>query len=119
VRENLLVACPGSSDDVLAFALDRAALAPSFLDRVADELSGGEAQRMCLARTLVTEPEVLLMDEPTSSLDAEATKVLERLARGLATDGGVPVVWVSHDQEQVDRIADATFVVDDGRVRCG
>ena len=56
VRDNLLVARPGADDDVLAAALDRAALARSFLDRVADELSGGEAQRVCLARTLVTGP---------------------------------------------------------------
>jgi putative ABC transport system ATP-binding protein len=73
---------------------------------------------MCLARTLVTDPEVLLMDEPTSSLDADAAKELERLARRLADDG-VPVVWVSHDLAQVDRIADARLLVDQGRVHRG
>ncbi|HEX4868954.1 MAG TPA: phosphate ABC transporter ATP-binding protein [Acidimicrobiales bacterium] len=118
VRDNLLVARPGTDDGVLGVVLERAALPEHFLDRVADELSGGEAQRMCLARTLVTDPEVLLMDEPTSSLDADAAKELERLARRLADDG-VPVVWVSHDLAQVDRIADARLLVDQGRVHRG
>lgn len=119
VRDNLLVALPGAPDDVLAAALERAALPATFLDRIADELSGGEAQRVCLARTLVTGPQVLLMDEPTSALDPEATKLLERRAQHVAREEGMPVVWVSHDLEQVDRIADARFLVDAGKVRRG
>ncbi|MGV3759660.1 MAG: phosphate ABC transporter ATP-binding protein [Actinomycetota bacterium] len=118
VRDNLLVARPDADDAALETALERAALSPSFLDRVADDLSGGEAQRMCVARTLVTEPAVLLMDEPTSALDPQAMKELEELARHLAGEG-VSVVWVSHDPEQVVRIADARFVVEEGRVRRG
>ena len=120
VRENLLVACPEADQELFASALERAALPASFLDRVADDLSGGEQQRMCLARTLVTEPEVLLMDEPTSALDDDATRVLEGLARGLAgADLPVPVVWVTHDRAQVDRIAEHRIVVDQGRVLDG
>ena len=120
VRDNLLVARPDADDGALVHALERAALGSAFLDRVADELSGGEAQRVCLARTLVTEPEVLLMDEPTSALDEEATRVLEELACGLACSAeAVPVLWVTHDRNQVDRIADGRLVVEDGRVRDG
>jgi putative ABC transport system ATP-binding protein len=120
VRENLLIACPDLDDDLLASALERAALTGAFLDRVADDLSGGESQRMCLARTLVTRPEVLLMDEPTSALDDDATRTLEQLACGLAcADQPVPVVWVTHDRAQVGRIADHTLVVDEGRVHRG
>lgn len=118
VRDNLLVARPGAADDLLRATLERAALPASFLDRVADDLSGGEAQRMCVARTLVTEPDVVLMDEPTSALDPAATAELEALARQLADDG-VRIVWVSHDPEQVARIADHRFVVDAGRLRRG
>jgi putative ABC transport system ATP-binding protein len=115
VRDNLRVARPDLTDEDAATALEKAALAPEFLDRVTDGLSGGEAQRACLARTLVTDPEVLLMDEPTSSLDDENVGMLERLARDLAHDG-VPVVWVSHDREQVDRIADRCLRMDRGRI---
>jgi putative ABC transport system ATP-binding protein len=115
VRDNLLVADPGADDDSLVAALRAARLDAAFLDRSADDLSGGEAQRMCLARTLVTQPEALLMDEPTSALDPDARHRLERTARRLA-DEGRPLVWVTHDLEQADRLADEVVVLIAGRV---
>ena len=115
VADNLAVARPGLSEDEAGDALHRAGLDRSFLARAGDDLSGGEAQRACLARTLVTEPEVLLMDEPTSALDDDSTHVLERLGRDLA-DAGIPVLWVTHDLHQVDRIADRRVRVERGRV---
>ena len=118
VRDNLAVACPGGSDEQFATALDRADLPASFLDRAGDDLSGGEAQRACLARTLVTEPRVLLMDEVTSSLDPASTAVLERLATRLAADG-TPVLWVTHDLRQARRIADLEIVLAHGRLADG
>jgi putative ABC transport system ATP-binding protein len=115
VRDNLRVARPHGGDDEFAAALDRAALPPSFLDRDGGSLSGGEAQRACLARTLVTEPEVLLMDEVTSSLDVENTLLLERTARDLASRG-TTILWVTHDLVQAGRIADHTVKLDRGRI---
>ncbi|HEU5150730.1 MAG TPA: phosphate ABC transporter ATP-binding protein [Iamia sp.] len=95
--------------------LDRVGLDRALLDRQADALSGGEAQRMVVARALTTEPEVVLADEPTSALDAAATRRLEHLARDLADDG-LPVVWVTHDLDQVRRLADHVVVLRSGRV---
>ncbi|HEX8804483.1 MAG TPA: ATP-binding cassette domain-containing protein [Acidimicrobiales bacterium] len=115
VRDNLRVADPDADDAALVDALDAAGLPTGFLDRAADDLSGGERQRMCLARTLVTDPEVLLMDEPTSSLDPGTRTHLEATARRLA-DGGRPVVWVTHDPAQADRLADERIVLVDGHV---
>jgi putative ABC transport system ATP-binding protein len=115
VRDNLLVAAPDADGATLADALERVGLPPAHLDRRADDLSGGEAQRACLARTLLTEPEVLLMDEPTSSLDPAATRVLERLGREVA-DGGARLVWVTHDEAQAGRIGDHHVELDRGRV---
>jgi putative ABC transport system ATP-binding protein len=115
VRDNLLVADPAAANGSLSAALDAAGLGESFLDRSADDLSGGETQRLCLARTLVTEPEVLLMDEPTSALDRGSQRLLEATARRLAA-GGRPVLWVTHDLDQAERLADECVVVVDGHL---
>jgi UDP-glucose/iron transport system ATP-binding protein len=115
LRDNLLVARPGAGDDELGRYLDAAGLDPGLLDRVADNLSGGEAQRLCLARTLATDPEVLLMDEPTSSLDPENRRRLEATARQLAGSGS-RIVWVTHDLDQADRLGDHRLVLVDGRL---
>jgi putative ABC transport system ATP-binding protein len=81
----------------------------------ASSLSGGEAQRLCLARTLLVDPQVLVADEPTASLDAAAARRLEGLACAAAARG-VPVLWVTHDEAQVERIADLVVVLRDGTI---
>ncbi len=116
VRDNLAEANGTAASRSFGRALARAALDDSFLDRPAAELSGGEAQRVCLARALLADPEVLLMDEPTSSLDGAAVSRLEDLGRNLA-DEGTPVVWVTHDLGQMERMADRVVVLLDGSVR--
>ena len=88
VAENLLVADPHATESQMQDVLARVALTGSWLDRDATALSGGEAQRMCLARTLITGPDVLLLDEPTASLDAAAALVIEQAVRNLV-DGGM------------------------------
>ena len=115
VRDNLLVAAPEADEPRQLHALRRADLDPAFLDRDAGELSGGEAQRACLARTIITDPEVLLMDEPTSSLDVDHRLALERQACVLARDG-VPVLWVTHDLDQARRVGDWALRIESGRV---
>lgn len=115
VHDNLRVAVADVDRGSCHRALARADLGPEFLDRVGDELSGGEAQRVCLARTLVTGPSVLLMDEPTSALDPTSTLALERTAIALV-EAGVAIVWVTHDLEQADRLGAHRLVVVDGRV---
>jgi putative ABC transport system ATP-binding protein len=115
VRDNLLVAAPEATADRWIDALARAELDRAFLDRDADTLSGGEAQRACLARTLITGPEVLLADEPTSSLDQATARALERMIRALVDDG-VAVLWVTHDPAQARRLGDWALALDRGQV---
>ncbi len=115
VADNLRAADPDASDTRMRETLARVALTGSWLDRDATALSGGEAQRMCLARTLMARPEVLLLDEPTSAVDADAAGVIERAVRELAEVDGIPALWVTHDRAQVDRAADRVLRIDRGR----
>ena len=115
VRQNLKEAEPLITDAAAESILGQVGLDVTFLDRAATELSGGEAQRVCLARTLVTEPETVLMDEVTSSVDPAQRLGLEELAGKLASSG-VAVVWVTHDLAQMRRVADHVLVVIEGRI---
>jgi putative ABC transport system ATP-binding protein len=91
-----------------------AGLDTSFLDRDASRLSVGEQQRVMLARALALEPEVLLLDEPTASLDSAATAAVEDALRDLQ---GVSLILVTHDPGQADRLAERTIHLSAGRVR--
>jgi len=115
VHDNLREADPDCDAARGGELLERAGLDRGFLERDAGELSGGEAQRACLARALATNPRVMLMDEPTSSLDGKASAVLEKLAKQLVEDG-TPVVWVTHSEEQLRRLADHVLLLAGGRV---
>jgi tungstate transport system ATP-binding protein len=80
-------------------------------DRPARKLSGGEQQRLALARALARDPEVLFLDEPTASLDPAATKSVEDIIRGVAASG-VKIVMATHDIGQARRLAgDIVFLV--------
>lgn len=114
VRDDLAATHVGDAP-AQATMLRRVGLDDGFLERDGSTLSGGEAQRVCLARALLMRPRVLVADEPTASLDHDSTLALERLARGLADDG-VPVLWVTHDLAQVERIADRRVTLEAGRV---
>ena len=116
VLDNLRVASPEVSTDRAEHVLDHVGLPIELLDQDASTLSGGEAQRMCVARALLTEPAVLLADEPTAALDRAARVTVEELGRSLA-DSGVAVIWVSHDTDQLRRLADHVIVLADGSVR--
>ncbi|SDW91843.1 putative ABC transport system ATP-binding protein [Marininema mesophilum] len=86
-------------------ALSRVGLAERMLHRRVEELSGGERQRVSLARSLTLNPAVLLLDEPTSSLDDSSTQVVEAEIRRFRDAGGT-VLMISHLQQQAKRLAD-------------
>ena len=87
----------------VAELLERVGLA-HIADRPARRLSGGEQQRLALARALARDPEILFLDEPTASLDPASTKAVEDIVRGVA-QSGVKVVMATHDLGQARRLA--------------
>ena len=107
-------------DEAAESALIAAALWDSVRDRLrahASTLSGGEQQRLCIARALAVEPEVLLMDEPTSSLDPIATKRIEELIGELKDR--VTIVIVTHNMQQAMRVSDTCAFLLMGEDRAG
>ncbi|WP_338740479.1 phosphate ABC transporter ATP-binding protein [Haloplanus salilacus] len=87
-----------------------------YADRRASDLSGGEAQRVAIARTVINDPKVLLLDEPTASLDGESETAIERLLADLLATGERTVVLVTHDERQAERLADRAARFVDGRI---
>jgi molybdate transport system ATP-binding protein len=89
------------------------------MDRSPANLSGGERQRVALGRALLSQPKLLLMDEPLSSLDAgakaEILPYLERVHRALA----IPALYVSHDAAEIARLADRVIYMEAGRIVAG
>ena len=84
------------------------------LDTPALELSGGQQQRLCIARAMILQPEVLLLDEPTSSLDHQATTRIEELLLKLKSQ--CTIVMVSHYRDQIQRVADSVVELSAGKI---
>jgi len=95
-------------------ALDTTAL-QGFRDRKARELSGGETQRVAMARALALEPEVLLLDEPLANIDRETTGLLETVIASLPARG-TTVVLITHDPDQRDRLNGESILLEGGKV---
>ena len=78
-------------------------------------LSGGEAQRISIARALANQPEVLLLDEPTSALDDLSKQEIEHLLASLVRERNMTCVWVTHDVAQARRVADMVLKIEAGQ----
>jgi putative spermidine/putrescine transport system ATP-binding protein len=85
-------------------------------DRYPWQLSGGQQQRVALARALAIEPQVLLLDEPLSALDAKIRIVLRKEIRAIQRQLGITTVYVTHDQEEALSLSDRVVVMSDGRI---
>lgn len=104
-------------DSIVERSLKRAGLyfeVSGNLEKSALELSGGQQQRLCIARALAVEPEVLMMDEPTSSLDPIAKSKIEELMLQLKED--YTVILVTHDIDQANRVSDKVDLLYNGRI---
>jgi putative ABC transport system ATP-binding protein len=88
-----------------------------YAERDVANLSGGEAQRVSIARALANSPAVLLLDEPTSALDEDAKGEVEALLREIIRDRNLTCVIVTHDMAQAARFAGRLLLLEGGRVR--
>lgn len=88
-----------------------------FADRLPDKLSGGQQQRVALARALVIKPDVLLMDEPLSNLDAKLRLEMRTVIREIQREVGITTVYVTHDQEEAMSISDTIAVMNNGLIQ--
>jgi thiamine transport system ATP-binding protein len=104
-----------SVDERVAALLDLVDLG-GLTDRDPDELSGGQRQRVALARALAPNPQLLLLDEPMSALDARLRERLRRQVKRIQSDLGITTLYVTHDQEEALAVSDRVAVVHDGRV---
>ena len=91
-----------------------------YADRMPERLSGGQQQRVALARALVIKPEVLLMDEPLSNLDAKLRVEMRTVIKNIQKDVGITTVYVTHDQEEAMAVSDRIAVMNKGVIQhCG
>lgn len=90
-------------------------LKTSILEGKVRNLSGGEKQRISIARTILFNPEILLLDEVTSALDEENTLIIEKLVSELNANG-TTVLWITHNKAQNDRVGNRSIVVENGKV---
>ena len=107
-------------DEIVESSLRRAAVWDEVKDRLSDSglsVSGGQQQRICIARALAVNPEIVLMDEPASSLDPISTQSIEQLIQELSSE--VTIVIVTHNMQQATRISDYAAVMMAGEERVG
>lgn len=117
VRDNLVFGIKLWAGNTGIETLSRDAGIPEdLLDADAGQLSIGEKQRVCIARALANQPEILLLDEPTSSLDAVSAQRIEKLLLDLQKERDLTILWVTHEKEQVERIGGRKMILKDGRL---
>jgi putative ABC transport system ATP-binding protein len=103
------------ADEDIARLLERVGL-PGFAGREVTNLSGGEQQRVSLARALANRPEILLLDEPTSALDEHAKTGIEQLICSLVKDTSLTCVMVTHDRDQARHMCERVALMETGRL---
>ena len=89
---------------------------PEYADRPVNKLSGGQQQRIALARALVVEPDVLLLDEPLSNLDAKLRLEMRQEIKRIHSQAGATAVYVTHDQQEAIHLADRMAIMRDGSI---
>lgn len=98
VRENLLLAAPEATDESIKKLTGAFNLPPEILEKRGGEVSVGQAQRLCVIRALLLKPEIILLDEPTASLDPGNRENFQKTFLALQQETGFSAIWVTHDE---------------------
>lgn len=104
-----------TKDEAISF-LEKVDISGDFIDRPVRKLSGGEKSRIALARTLVNNPDILLLDEITASVDVNIAREIEKLILKNQKDFNLTVVWVTHDLSQAKRVSDDFWYLQTGEL---
>jgi ABC-2 type transport system ATP-binding protein len=119
VRQNLVVYAGlygvANAAERIAFLADDLQIA-ALLDRPTGKLSAGQKTRVGLAKALLNAPELLLLDEPTASLDPDTADWIRRKLKDYATGRGATILFASHNMAEVERLADRVILLDAGRI---
>lgn len=120
VEENLTLpyALQGAEVDVdkMKRIIKEVGLDVDYLQRDSRDLSGGQRQKVSIARTLLMEPDILLLDEITSSLDRASRQEIEELIQHIHNTFGTTIIWITHNLEQAQRIGHYTWVMMEGEL---
>lgn len=120
VKQNLEYAYKRRSSGQNSIALDDDVIASTgtskLVERNTGNLSGGEKQRVAIARALLTNPDILLMDEPVSSLDKKSRSLIIQLIEKIHNKHNIPIIYVSHDLEEISQLADRVVCIENGKV---
>ena len=113
VQDDLEQANAWQDEQRIELAMSTLSLEP---DAKISDLSGGWLRKVALAKALVTSPDILLLDEPTASLDKENTLKVETLIKQYLSSEGAAAIWVSHDPEQLKRVASISYKMRNGQL---
>ena len=120
-RENILFAAkarkvPAERAEKRLKEISQTLKMDSFLDRKSSLCSGGEKQRIALARAIIGEPQILLLDEPFSALDSHLRQESRKLVKDLIEKEKIPTILVTHDKEDVDYLANKVSYIENGSI---
>ncbi len=104
-------------DDIkIKYLLEKVSLSESYLKKYPHEMSGGELQRMVIVTALLLNPEVLICDEPTTSLDINTGKSIIKLLKKLQKEEKFSIIFISHDLDMIEDISDELIVMKNGKI---
>jgi len=116
VKDNLEYCQKDCTDGDIKFHLERVGVNHAFAQKDVAELSVGERQRVAIARSLMMKPDILLLDEPTSSLDPSSAKTIEKLILSLLAEADLTTIIVTHNPEQARRMGGVTLLLVSGQL---